>query len=107
LRPLFAAGLEGLGAARREDAALGRRVQVRHVAGDGRQEAGLLQHARRIALQKRLGIGVLRPVEYLAHVALLHHLAGIHHHDLVAQLGDQAQIVRDHHHRCLELVLPW
>jgi hypothetical protein len=105
LRPLAPAGVEGLGAARRENATCGRRVQVGDIAGDGRQESGLLQHPRRIALQKRLGVGVLRPVEDLAHVALFHHLAGVHHHDFVAQLGDQAEIVGDHDHGCLKLVL--
>ena len=105
LRPLAPAGLEGLEAARREDAALGRRVQVRHVAGNGRQDAGLLQHPRRIALQQRPGVGMPGPVEDLAHVAPLHHLAGIHDDHLVAQLGDQAEIVGDHHHGRLEGLL--
>ena len=38
-------------------------------------------------------------------VAALQHLAGIEHHHLVAELGDQAEIVRDHDHGGVQLRL--
>ena len=58
--------------------------------------------ARRIALQERPGVGVARAVEQVEHRALLDHLARIHHHHLVAELGDQAEIVRDEQDRARE-----
>ena len=49
------------------------------------------------AVQKTLGIGVGWIVEQGHHVRFLHHLAGIHDHDPVGSLRNNAQIVGDEH----------
>ena len=45
------------------------------------------------------------PVVDVPSVAELHAPPGVHHHDVVAVLGHHAQVVSDHHHGCVELVL--
>ena len=45
------------------------------------------------------GVGVLRGVEDLVDRPLLDDLAVVHHRDLVGDLGDDAHVVGDEHHR--------
>ena len=91
-------------AARRE-AAAGRRVdQPWHDAGDGLQAGladGRLVDARDRADQA-LGIGMARIGEQLPDRGFLHHLARIHHHDALRDLGDDAHGVGDQHDRHAE-----
>ena len=46
-----------------------------------------------------------RAPEHRPRVALLGHLAGVHHGDPVARLGDDAQVVRDEEERGAEVAL--
>ena len=57
------------------------------------------------ALQKPLGVGVLRIVEDLPVAAGLHDLPAVHNKDPVAETGHHAQIVGDHDHRGIHLFL--
>ena len=55
--------------------------------------------------EQPLGVVVVRMVEDLFHVALLHHMPAVHHHHLVGQVGDDAHVVGDDQHAGAELVL--
>ena len=92
-----------LHAARGEHAAGRLVVQIGNVARNHGQLARSGALPRRIAFQKRTGVGMRGLMEDRAHRAGLDHLARVHHHYLVAELGDQAEIVRDHHDRRLQL----
>jgi len=48
---------------------------------------------------------VLRGVEDLVGAAVLGRPAGVHHHDVVGQLGDHAEVVGDDDHGGVELLL--
>jgi len=48
---------------------------------------------------------MLRVVEYLVHRADLDHFASIHHHHVVAQLGNQPEVMRDQHDGRLQIAL--
>ena len=49
------------------------------------------------------GVGVLRIGKQALRIAALDHLPGVHHHDLVGQLGDHAEVVGDEDDRGAEL----
>ncbi len=85
--------------------AAGGAVRSGHVARDHRQAPGRLGDAGGIAFEERAGVGVAGAVEDVAHLALLDDLAGIHHDDVVAELGDQAEIVRDDDDGRVQLLL--
>ena len=95
------AALEGVRAARPEHAAPRQLDQARHVARDGRQ---LARSAARSAPDRTAAAPACRDGAAggrLAHRAALDHLAGVHDDDPVAQLGDQAEMVRDEQDRAL------
>src|SRR5216683_5513677 len=73
------------GAARRQGGEIGR------LARDGEQL--LLAAELRHRAKQRLGVGMLRGVEQLAHRAGLDNLAGIHDRELVAHARDDAEVV--------------
>ena len=66
--------------------------------------AGLHVEARH-RMQQRLQIGMLRVGGNVVQVARLDHLAAIHHDHVVGDVGDHAEIVRDHQQRHAELFL--
>ena len=53
--------------------------------------------------EKTDGVGVLRAREQFIHGGALDDLAGVHHRDLVADLGDHAEIVSDEDNRSTAL----
>ena len=86
-----AAGCEG--AAGRQGGEIGR------LAFDGGEVVAVVRHARDRA-EQRLGVGVRRAsMKICAHRSLLDDPAGIHHGELVAHLGDDAEIVGDEDQR--------
>ena len=91
-------------AARGKRAALGEVEKVDGGAGDGLE---LLAHGveRGDGAQKALGVLVLGVVEDLVGGAALAVRASVHDHDLVAHLGDDAQVVGDHDDGHAELLL--
>ncbi len=60
---------------------------------------------RRPASEQTLRVGVLRRREDLAGVALLDDLAAVHDNDVIGDVGDDAEIVRDEEHRHFVLFL--
>ena len=81
--------------AARGETAAGRRIgHVRHHAFDGGEMRGAAVEPRDRAEQAD-GVGMLRIGEELVDRRALDDLAGIHHRDLVADLGDHAEIVGD------------
>ena len=96
----------GLGerAARREAAAGQRLAQVGRAAADRHQLQRVRQQVGEGVAQAHR-VGMARPRQHLAHRAALDHLAGIHHHDLVAEIGHDADVVRHQHHRELQPLL--
>ena len=57
----------------------------------------------RQAAQQSPGVRVERLIEDRVHRALLHDVPGVHDQDVVAHLGDDAQVVRDQDDRRVEL----
>ena len=105
-RRLLRALLERVRAARPELAALRQVDQRRRRAGDRvqpRRPVG--RSSRGIEPEQPPRVGMLRVVEELPLRALLDDAAGVHDHDLVGDLGDDAEIVRDQDHRRVEVVL--
>ncbi len=60
---------------------------------------------RRHRVEQPPGIRMLRLREDLGRRPVLHHVAGVHHHDRVRGLRDDAEVVRDEDHADLELAL--
>src|SRR3546814_10384975 len=50
-------------------------------------------------------VGMLRAIEDVAHRPLLDHAAGVHHHDPVAESGNDAEVVGDHDDGGAEIAL--
>ena len=73
-------------------------LQVGRAAADRHQLQRVRQQVGEGVAQAHR-VGMARPRQHLAHRAALDHLAGIHHHDLVAEIGHDADVVRDQHHR--------
>ena len=91
------AGLEAIRAAGREVAALGHVERIGHRALDDVE--ALAAHALgRDGREQALGVGVLGLEQHLVDRAVLDDPAGVHDHDVVGHLGDDAQVVRDEHH---------
>ena len=86
-------------AARVEAAAGGRPERRRHGAGD----AGQLLGAVGMAGEQEARVGVLGIIEDRAHGSGLDGLAGVHDGHPVAELGDDAEVVRDEQHRQVAL----
>jgi hypothetical protein len=59
----------------------------------------------RHGVQQRLEVGMLRVAEDVAQIARLDHLATIHHHDVVGDVGDHTEIVGDHQQGHTQLFL--
>ncbi len=71
-----------------------------------RRQALARRHAEaRHRAQQRLQIGMLRRLEQILHGAGFHDLAVIHDDDLVGDVGDHAQVVRDQQQRHLQFLL--
>ena len=87
----------GFAMAARLEAAAGRqRVQRRRIAGDRRQRRQRRVHVGE-GFEQPLGIGVERLVEDGVHVAIFGDFAAVHDQHIVAQFGDDAEIVGDQH----------
>ena len=71
-------------------------VRERKLAGD-RLERGrvLVRGGERDAAEQSVGVGMLRPREQRVDRAFLDHLAGVHDEHPVADLQDEAEVVRD------------
>ena len=93
-RRLGAAPVEDLRAARRERAARRQCREIRRLAVDRGKPLAVVAHPRD-RVQQGLGIGMGRSIEDLRHRPQLDHPPGIHHRELVAHLGDDAEIVGD------------
>ena len=78
-------------------------MEVRNVARNGRELLRPAQFQRGIAFEQGPRVGVPRVVEDVVDVGVLDDFARVHDRDLVAQLGDQAQIVRNQHDGRAEL----
>lgn len=93
------AEVRGERAARGETAARGREGQTRRAARNRRQGA----RARGFQIGKGVlephRIGVQRFIQQRVGVAILHDLAGIHHHRPVANIGHDRDVMGDHDHR--------
>src|SRR5258708_3053350 len=85
--PRVASARHEIGAARVERAADGTIIGMRNRAADGRQLVARLGEDARDRAQQRLGIGMLRRVEYLVDGAALDGAAEIHDDDIVGHLG--------------------
>ena len=98
------ADLHGVLATRGEGASLGEVQEVDGRASDGLE---LLAHGveRGDGAQQALGVLVLGVVEDLLGGAALAVGAGVHDHDLIAHLGDDAQVVGDHDDGHAQLLL--
>src|SRR5690348_17248091 len=81
-----------------EAAALRHALQARHRTVD-RSEALLLAIEPRDRAQETDGVGMLRRLEERLHRRALDDLAGIHHHHLLRELGDDTEVVSDEHDR--------
>ena len=71
----------------------------------GQAVAGVLAPDRGDRLQQPPGVGHVRLLEHREPVADLDRLAGVHHQDLVGDIGDHAEVVGDHDDRRPQLVL--
>ena len=83
-----------LRAARGKRAAGRQRRQIGRLAVDRDEPLIAVAHPRD-RVEQRLGIGVGGRIEDLRHRSRLDHPPGIHHRELVAHLGDDAEIVGD------------
>jgi hypothetical protein len=81
-----------------EAAAPGDFVGARHDAGNGVQR---LTDRRQLGdrIQERFGVRVARSGEERWRAGLLDDLSGVHHHDVIGDVGDHPQIVGDEDHR--------
>ena len=98
------ADLHGAVAAGGEGAARGHAGQVHRRTRNGNQP---LVAAVQLGdgPQQTLGVFMLRIVEDLIHGAALADAARVHHDDLVAHVGDDAQVVRNHDDGHAQLLL--
>ena len=62
---------------------------------NGRQVAGSFRLVGRITLEQSPGIGMTGVVKNLPHRAAFDHFSGIHHHNVITDLGDDAKVVRN------------
>src|SRR5581483_3022712 len=81
-------------AARMEAAAGGQGGGVGHKATN-RRESLLLEMQARYRAEQADGVRMLRLGKEPPDAAALDHLAGVHHDDVIGQLGDHAEVVRD------------
>ena len=95
---LVSAGVFGEGAAGMEAAAGGELAGLGYLAGQQRRASRRRAGARRGGQQGRR-VRMEGTGEELGRGRLLDHLPGVHHGDLVGQLGDQGQVVGDEEHR--------
>src|SRR6266550_3369098 len=92
-RRLAVADLLLVPAPAREAAAGQLTEQRRYLTWDGGERPAPLR-PRGDRRKQRFGVGVLRALEDVSHLALLHDLTGVHDSDPVAYLGHDAQVVR-------------
>ena len=78
--------------------------EIRGGAWD-RDQHLLLAMQTRCCIEEGERVGVARAVKEGLRAALLHDPAPVHHHDLVAQAGNQTQIVGDHQDTGPKIVL--
>ena len=74
-------------------------MQVWNVTLNRRENPASSKVVGRIALEQRLRVGMSRLEKDAFDIAVLDDLAGVHDDHLVAEFGDQPEIVRDDHHR--------
>src|SRR5471032_282816 len=77
---------------------------IRRITGNADERRIALIEPRQCA-QQTDGIGMRRTSEQVVLVALFRHASAVHHHHLLAQAGDHAEVVRDQHDRRAEVVL--
>ncbi len=94
-RRFLRAFLEAEGAARGEDAARRNVDEVRQAALDRHQRVARFVVRIDLTSEQRQGIGMPRIVEQAGSRPGLDNFAGVHNGDVVANLGDQAEAVRD------------
>ena len=104
LGQLLLAAIEDVRAARVEPAAAGRRQQRRRRAGNLDEPVDVGLEARQRAEQAPR-VRVQRMLEELVDRRLLGHARRVHDDDLVGDLGDDAEVVRDHDDRGAVVVL--
>ena len=103
-RRLPPAAIRGVGAAGMEFAPLRQRRRIRHEAGYRLKSADLrVQPGDRAEQAHR--VGVARVVEHRRDIAVLDDLTGVHDSYVVAGLRHDAEIVGDHQHGGVVLVL--
>ena len=95
----------GVVAAGVERTALGHLDQAGRGSPDRQQPDGRRLVEARHRAQKPPRVGVFRRVEDLVGTAVLGRPAGVHHHDVVGQLGDHPEVVGDDHDGGVELLL--
>ena len=103
-RLLGQAPVHDVGAARVELAAARQVDQAGRLPGD-RLEPADRRRAVRDRLEQALGVGVVRLVEDVVLGRPLRGPARVHHHDVVGDVGDHAQVVGDHDERRVRLAL--
>ncbi len=101
---LRGARVERVRAPRVEPAPTGHLVGARHLTGDHVQLAALRGRLRH-RVEQALGVGVAREREQRVDRRLLHDLARVHHDDAVADLRDDAEVMRDEQHGHPEVAL--
>src|SRR5215470_8989658 len=93
-RSFGAAAVHHFGTARVKRAARGRRRRIRRLPIDGGQPLAAVAEPRN-RFQERARVGMRRRVVDLLDRPGLDQAARVHHRDLVAHLGDDAEVVRD------------
>ena len=84
-----------MGAAWGEHASDMRTDRIRHVARDRDEPLARGGIVVELAGEQRAGIGMARRSQHLGHRPGLHHGAAIHDAQVVAELGDETELVRD------------
>ena len=85
-----------IGAAWRERAAQGCMHERGWVTLDGRERSLLVDGGIGDGARETPGVGMQGAIEDLLGASELHGLAGVHDHDLVRDVRDDAQVMRDH-----------
>src|SRR5215472_6855603 len=92
-------------AARRERTPRRQLEQVRRLPFDRHEPAAPLLVEARQRVEQAPRVRMLRRIEDLIGCAVLDHVSAVHDEDVLAHLGDDAEIVRDHDDRGIEALL--
>ena len=104
-RSLFPANLNGLVATISKDATRREVGQIRDISRNGWQRARCFGNAGGVTFQQFDRVWVRRPVEDIPHSPALLNFAAIHHHNVVAQLCNHAQVVGNKQDRAAHALL--